>query len=208
MTWRRAVLLPMLVALWACADGGSRGSGISTDVFGNVVSVQPAASTAETDLAGIAVTIEGTSVAGQTDDAGAFKLRGEFDGMVTIVFSLPNDSGAARLDANVPAGGRLTLNNVDVDAQQGTAVAESADVDFAGIITAANCTAGSLIMTSSPTVGNDVDKYIIDLNTSSLQSAHGVVVPCSAVHPGQHASVQGMVNSDGSFGEATIVLAD
>jgi hypothetical protein len=52
----------------------------------------------------------------------------------------------------------------------------------------------------------DVDEYIGQLDTSSLQDSRGVPVPCSAVRQGQHASVQGMVNRDGTFGDATIVL--
>jgi hypothetical protein len=40
MTWRPAALLPLILGLWACAEGGTRGSGIATSVVGNVVSVQ------------------------------------------------------------------------------------------------------------------------------------------------------------------------
>jgi hypothetical protein len=207
MTWKRAALLPMLVALWACAEGGGRGSGISTDVLGNVATVQPAGSVSSaSDLSGIAVSVTGTTAAAKTDDDGTFSLHGPFDGMVTIVFALPDDRGEARLDVNVPAGGTLTLNNVELDAQRGEAVAETADVDFTGAVETANCAVGTLIMTSSPTTRDDTDRYLVDLSTSSLQNAHGDPIPCSALQAGQRASVQGMVNRDGSFGEATIVV--
>jgi hypothetical protein len=207
MTWRRAALLPMLLALWACAEGGIRGSGISTSVFGNVVNIQPAMTQrVATDLSGIVVTLEGTDIADQTDADGVFSLTGTFDGQGTIVFALPDDGGEARIDVNVPAGGTLTLNNVDVDAQRGEAVAETADVDFTGIITAADCARGTLVMTSSGQESGDLDQYFVQLDTSTLQDSHGNPVPCSAVRQGQHASVQGMVNRDGTFGEATIVL--
>src|SRR4029450_13238250 len=107
----------MLLALWACAEGGIRGSGISTSVFGNVVSIQPAMTQrVATDLSGIVVTLEGTDIADQTDADGVFSLTGTFDGQGTIVFALPDDGGAARISVNVPAGGRLTFNNRDGEA--------------------------------------------------------------------------------------------
>jgi hypothetical protein len=204
MMGKRMMLLPLLLVLSACAEGGGRGSGISTFVLGNVASVQPAGM--PTDRAGIVVSVEGTTVADETNESGGFALRGAFDGMVTLVFALPDDGGEARLAVNVPAGGTLTLSNVDVDAQQGVAVPETAAVDFTGAITAAYCSTGTLVMQSSPTIGDDVDRYLVDLTTSSLQNTHGQPVPCSAVQIGQRASVQGLVNDDGTFGEATIVL--
>lgn len=211
MTWRRVAWLPVMVALFACAEGGIRGSGISTSVLGNVVSVQAAARSGapeRTDVEGIRVAIEGTDIQGETEADGSFSLRGDFEGLVSLVFVLPGGGGEARIGLNVPAAGLLTLNNVHIDARQGTAVAETAEVDFDGVVTATDCAGGTLTMESLHHTPDDVDQYTVRLDTSTLQDTRGNAVPCSEVDEGERASVRGAVDPDGSFGEATIVLQD
>ena len=118
MSWKRAMLVPLLAVLGACAEGGIRGSGISTSVVGNVTSV-----TSDGTVAGIRVAIPGSGVATTTDSGGGFSLVGSFDGMLTVRFAPPG-GGTAELPVNVPAAGVLTLNNVHVDTVLGTAAAE------------------------------------------------------------------------------------
>src|SRR5262249_53562139 len=156
--------------LGSCAaEGGSRGSGISTSIVGNVVSVQSGAATrptssgssraraatrqslrlltiarANTEIEGIVVRIEDTDIETQTDSSGAFTLQGDFDGKRTLVFQLPRDSGAARIGVNVPAAGTLTLRNVRIDVGAGAAIPESAGVEFEGIVTETDCTNSTL----------------------------------------------------------------
>jgi hypothetical protein len=222
MNWRLAALLALIATLSACAEGGSRGSGIFTEVRGNVESVQTAAAPARlraslhdgiedvapaaTGIAGIRVAVEGTDSHGETDTNGNFSLRGNFDGIINLVFLLPDEGGQAQIGLNVPAGGQLTLNNVTVDAQQGAAVAETQAVDFDGIITGIDCQTLILTLVSTHQSPDDTDEYTLRLDTSSVRNAQGDPVACADIRTGEQASVQGYVNPDGTFGEATVVL--
>lgn len=227
MNRRLAVLLPLIATLWACAEGGSRGSGIFTEVLGNVASVQTAtvapslggaelraflsddiadAARAASGIEGIRVAVEGTGIRAETDTDGNFSLRGNFEGMVRLVFQLPAGGGEAQMALNVPAGGRLTLNNVAVDAQQGAAVAESQAVDFDGSITGIDCQNLILTLVSAHQGPDDVDQYTLRLDTSSVRNAQGELVACADIGIGEQAFVQGFVNPDGTFGNATVVL--
>jgi len=232
MKWRQAVLLPLIFVLWACAEGGTRGSGIfSTEVQGNVASVQIAAlmprpaeapgfwarlravagggiepaAHAATDLEGIRVVIEGTSIQATTDADGNFTLAGAFDGMVTLLFELPQ-GGTARIGLNVPAAGTMTMSNVDVDTQTGVATAEQLEVDFEGEVVGVYCQALVMRLVSSHAPSNDMDTYDVDLATSSVTDSRGDAVPCPAIPDGAVAEVRGVVNPDGSFGDATVQL--
>jgi hypothetical protein len=229
-----AALLALILVLGGCAEGGSRGSGISTGIFGNVVDVQMAARAprraaqlrvvamlrtffapqvesvagAQTGLEGISVAVEGTAIHGETDANGNFSVAGNFEGMISLVFQLPNGGGLARIALNVPAGGSLTLNNVVIDTEAEQAVAETQDVDFDAIITGIDCDARVLTMVSSQEGPGDVDDYTLRLDTSSVQDSNGVPVPCGDLRSGDRASVEGLVDPDGTFGHATVVLQD
>ena len=208
MTWKHALMLPLVLALGSCAmEGGTRGSGISTAIEGNVASIQMAAleaTAAQTDIAGIRVAIEGTDAQDQTDADGGFALRGEFEGQLTLLFQLPENQGTARVAINVPAGGTLTLHNVHLDLPQDEATAEALDVDFQGVVTAANCHDLTLTLVSARHAASDVDLYTLRLDTSSVQDAHGNPVACEDFKGGEQLSVQGKVNTDGTFGDALV----
>lgn len=200
----RAMMLSLLAVLAACAEGGTRGSGISTSVLGNVASVAPAA---PGGLAGIRVRAVGTGVAATTDATGAFSLVGPFDGVLTIRFA-PAGGGTAELPINVPAAGTLTLNDVAIDTAEGTAVAESQGVDFDGVVVSTDCAAATLVMTSAARVAGDVDAYVVDLGTSTVEDAQGQAVSCDAIAAGAAATLSGHVYPDGVFGHALIVLTE
>ncbi len=238
MKWRRAAVLPLIFALSACAEGGGRGTGIFATVAGNVVSAQTAglpgraftpstgapglraavreflhigiedAVSAQSDVEGIEVTIENTNIRAETDTDGNFTLRGSFEGDITVIFEIPDGGGMARIALNVPAAGTLTLNNVRLDTQQGEASAETQAVDFEAIITAIDCPGQILTLVSSQESGNDMDQYKLRLDTSTVQDANGNPVPCTGLQVGEQAAVQGFVNPDGTFGDATVVLQD
>jgi hypothetical protein len=235
MTWRPAALLPLILTIWACADGGSRGSGISAEVLGNVESVQTAAAfrapevgatgplaelgalfplpfehiaRAGTGVEGIRVTVEGTNARGETDANGNFSLQGNFESDIRLVFQLPDGGGNAQIAVNVPAGGQLTLNNVAIDTQQGDATAETQEVDFNGTITEVDCARLTLALVSTHHSPEDLDMYTVRLDTSSVRNAQGDTVACADIAVGEQATVQGVVNPDGSFGHATVDLAD
>jgi hypothetical protein len=196
-------VLPIVcLALVGCAEGGSRGSGIATELAGNVARIDPLGPS----LAGIRVSVEGTSVHGSTDAAGAFTMRGDFDGRNTVVFTLPRGGGTARLAINVPANGQLTLENVIVDASTGDARAEHQTVAFDGVVVGVDCPHQTVTFVSSHTSGADRDEYVLHLENSVLEDSDGTPVACTAVAPGTSASVVGAANTDGTFADATVVL--
>lgn len=228
MNWKRAALLPMILALASCSsEGSSRGSGISTLVQGNVVSVQAApakalpgggrlaalseavqiepVARAQTDVEGIRVVIEGTDVEDVTDANGNFSLPGGYEGDVKVVFELPSGD-SAQIAVNAPAAGTLTLNDVHIDAANGEARAASQDVDFDGIITEVNCRDLTLTLVSSSQSPQETDSYTVRLETSVLQDPQGNPLTCGDLQAGEEASVRGVVNPDGSFGDATVVV--
>jgi hypothetical protein len=228
------LLLPLIAALSACAEGGIRGSGISTFVVGNVAIVQTAmrseppadaptllarareflrpdiaaVARAGSDIEGISVAIEGTNIRGRTDAEGDFMLQGDFEGVVNLVFNVPNGGGQARIQLNVPAGGRLTLVDMHLDTAQGVATAATQDVDFDGLITAVDCPGQTLTMVSSQHQPNDTDDYTVRLDTSTVTDSNGAPVACEDINENERAIVWGVVNPDGTFGEATIQLKD
>jgi hypothetical protein len=208
MSWRPAVLLPLIFALTACAEGGSRGSGISTAVLGNVQAVQAAVARGRTAVEGIRVTVEGTGAHDQTDANGNFTVQGGFEGLIGLVFELPGGGGEARITLNVPAAGRLTLNNVIIDAQSGEASAETLDVDFEGIIDGVYCHSLTMALMSSHETSADADLYTLQLDTSTVRDSQGNTVACADIPEGALATVEGMVNPDGTFGDATVQLED
>jgi hypothetical protein len=202
MSWNRAILIPLLplLALLGACEGGIRGSGISTSLIGNVVSVDGSAS-----VAGVRVQVAGKSA--RTDAAGGFSVVGPFDGMLTVRFTV-SGSGTAQLPINVPAAGLLTLNNVHVDTASGTATPESQDVDFDGVVVSTDCAAATMVMDSAVQPPGDVDHYTVDLATSTIQNAHGQAIPCEAVADGASATLSGHVEPNGDFGRAVIVVTD
>jgi hypothetical protein len=195
------MLVPLLAVLGACAEGGIRGSGISTSVVGNVASVTPGG-----PVAGVRVAIVGSGVATTTDSGGGFSLVGPFDGMLTVRFAPPG-GGTAALPINVPAAGVLTLDNVHVDTAEGTATAEREQVDFAGVVVDTDCGAATLTLESAATAA-DGGEYEVDLTTSMLQDAQGQPVPCESVQAGTPATVSGDVYPSGVFGHCTVVLTE
>jgi len=203
MRWKPAASLLLSLALSACAEGGGRGSGIFASVLGNVTAVQTAA---PTDVEGIRVRIAGTGAKDQTDATGNFGVTGAFEGVVNLVFQLPNAGGEGRMTLNVPAAGTLTLNNVRIDTQQEVAIAETQEVDFEGSITAIDCGALTLTMVSSHESPGEVDQYVLRLDTSVVRDPQGDPVSCEQLRAGEDATVQGLVNPDGTFGDATVQL--
>ncbi len=233
MNWRPAALLPLMLALSACADGGTRGSGISTTVLGNVAHVQTAArpapprvasagllaewraifqlqivgvARARTDVEGIHVAVEGASAHARTDANGDFSVQGDFAGSITVVFELPDAGGRAQIDLNAPAAGRLTLNNVAVHTQSGEASAESQDVDFEAIITGVYCQSLTMGLVSSQQGPDEAEQYTLRLETSSVRDADGNLLACEDIPEGVRATVQGKVNPDATFCHATVEL--
>ena len=225
---RAAVLLSFFVALGAC-DGGSRGSGITT-AEGNVESVETAlrrsprggaravlarlgrlladagSARAQAALEGIRVSVDGTSVAAETDADGFFVLRGRFAGDVVIRFQRSMDTPSAAIAVNAPAGGTLTLEGVDLDEPRGEATARRQGVTFDALIASANCPARELDLISRHRGATDTEVYAVRLESSSLHDASGTAVACETLREGDALRLVGAVDTDGTFGEADLTV--
>jgi len=226
-----ALLLVLSLGWWSCGmDGGSRGSGVTTAAEGNVASVQTATLSkplsrtpltrlarwfrieptvsADTGLEGISVIVEGTNFITATDANGFFSLRGAFESDVSILFQRTEDGLSARVAVNVPAGGTLTLNNVHIDNRSGQATPASQGVDFEGLITESDCAGETLTLVSSQRGPLDTDTYTVRLGSSSLKDRNGSPISCQDLRIGERVHVTGMVNADGTFGNAVVQAVD
>jgi hypothetical protein len=197
----RALAACWLVALASCAsDGGQRGTGI-TVAAGNVTSVQPGASSG---IAGIAVSLEGTTLHTTTDANGAFRLSGEFAGDTALRFERATDGGTARLPLNAPAGGRVDAHDVTVDTTTGIAQASTVDVAFAGRVETLACDEARIILISVHRDDDDLDDYTVVLTSSTLHDAEGRALACTDLHPGDRLDVDGTFLLDGTIGDADL----
>jgi hypothetical protein len=210
MSWKRLALLPLVIALASCSmDGGSSGTGITT-AEGNVAGIQrdqmmgsDVTTSTRTAVEGIQVVVEGTDAAGETDSDGRFVARGTFNGHGTLLFRRADDDLMARMDINVPAGGTLTLHDVQIDLPQEQALAASQDVVFDALVSGTDCTRQALYLASLQNADGDAT-YTLHLETSSLRDRHGNPVACGDVQDGDRVHVQGAAYRDGTFGAAEV----
>jgi hypothetical protein len=209
MRTKRLAVLPLVMLLASCStDGGSSGTGI-TSAEGNVAGVRQGAAISAlttstiTAVEGIDVIVAGTSAVGETDAAGRFVVRGKFEGRVTLSFHRAGDGLAAHMTIIVPAGGTLTLRNVQIDVGSEAAVAESQHAVFDARVVAVDCGARTLSLAS---VGGDEggDAYTLDLDGSFVHDGDGIAVDCGGLQRGDRVHVEGAVRADGTFGEADV----
>jgi hypothetical protein len=124
-----------LLSLFACADGGVGGTGISS-VQGNVLEVEPQQGSA---LGGIVVRELTTGQEDTTTEKGEFRLVGRFPVEMTLLFFPPSAQEPATVGLTVPPGSELTLENVRVE--DATAVPERirAVLPLGEVLSDANC---------------------------------------------------------------------
>jgi hypothetical protein len=124
-----------LLSLFACADGGVGGTGISS-VQGNVMEVEPQQGSA---LGGIVVRELTTGQEDTTTEEGEFRLVGRFPVEMTLLFFPPSAQEPAMVGLTVPHGSELTLENVRVE--DATAVPERIRVALppGEVLSDANC---------------------------------------------------------------------
>ncbi|HVM95408.1 MAG TPA: hypothetical protein VMT89_03415 [Candidatus Acidoferrales bacterium] len=214
MIRKTTAVLAILSVLAGCAEeGGSRGSGVSTAIEGNLVRIESASNSSavlarvSSSVAGVEVAVEGSSAKGTTDAAGHFSLHGYFYGPIEVIFSRSSDGLLARLAVKIPAGGTLTLADVSVDASQQQAVAASQEIQCEAKITATSCSSETLTMASAfQGSGAESEDYVVHLDTSTVRDAAGHPVSCADLSVGQRAMVQASVEADGSFRNATIEI--
>ncbi len=216
--WLLVFAAASIPLLGSCAGGGgSTGTGISV-AEGNIASstaslVPPGqgsrlarlarrllagvdSAEAAGTVANVTVSIDGAGVSAVSDFSGAFSLRGDFGGPITISFHLPSGP-IVRLQTTLPTGGTLVLNNVRLDAGSGRAEPDSQNLAFEGVVTGANCSGGRLSMVSSSAPG-DGNSYPVDVEGATLQDSDGKAISCGNLAAGDVLTVEGDVGDDGS----------
>ena len=207
---RQWIPLVLVTLLASCAtDGGSSGTGI-TSIEGNVATIQRdgammaalmAAPT--TNLAGITVTVEGTSAAAETDGGGRFVVRGTFEGRSTLRFARAADAVTAQMTVAVPLGGTMTLHDVQLDVAAETAVADNRHAVFDALVQETDCVGHTLsLVSASHEEGGYV--YMVDLSTTFLHDGSGTAVDCTQLRAGHRIHVEATSQPDGSFTNADV----
>ena len=207
------VLLALVMLLASCAaDGGSSGTGI-TSVEGNVATIQRdgammaaalmAAPTPTTNLAGITVTVEGTSAAAETDAGGRFVVRGTFEGSSTLRFARAADAVTAQMTVAVPLGGTMTLHDVQLDVAAETAVADNRHAVFDALVQETDC-AGHMLSLVSMSHEEGGYVYMVDLSTTFLHDGSGTAVDCAQLRAADRVHVEATSQLDGSFTNADV----
>ena len=207
---RQWIPLVLVTLLASCAtDGGSSGTGI-TSIEGNVATIQRdgammaalmAAPT--TNLAGITVTVEGTSAAAETDGGGRFVVRGTFEGRSTLRFARAADAVTAQMTVAVPLGGTMTLHDVQLDVAAETAVADNRHAVFDALVQETDCVGHTLsLVSASHEEGGYV--YMVDLSPTFLHDGSGTAVDCTQLRAGDRIHVEATSQPDGSFTNADV----
>ena len=214
----RFVPFLILLLLGSCADGGSRGTGITT-AQGNVVSVVvatrppsvpktflaraidllriPREASADGNLGGIQVFVDGSEFAGVTDPNGLFSVQGGFGGPTVLRFFRPQDGLDARLVIDPPAGATLTLSDVRLD--RGQARPARRDIDFDGLVVGTRCPEERVTTVSRFRPG-DGNSYVVRVGGSALRDERGNPVSCTSLVGGETLRTAGIVNDDGTIG--------
>jgi hypothetical protein len=154
---------------------------------------------ADSGVGGIVVEIEGTPFQTRTDPNGLFSVGGDYAGPVRVLFERSEDGLRGRIAVNVPAGGTLTLNDVEIDTPREQATARRQDVGFDGLVESTDCSRSVAVFVSRfrPDDGN---RYTVRLGESALRDSRGNRLSCSDLRGGDRVLVQGIVNDDGTIG--------
>ncbi|MGH7787314.1 MAG: hypothetical protein ACRERC_10640 [Candidatus Binatia bacterium] len=208
MKWiRLALLLQCLPWLGCASEGGIAGTGASA-VSGNItlVSEQTALQDAALPFP-IRVSIsEFPGIESVTDAAGAFALRGDFSGAVTLQFANA-DSGAdiGPLALEIPAGSSTLLENIEIrtNAPRGERVRPAAvrQRDVFGRIDVVDCSAGVLLVSDD---GRPPRQFMVRVTADTvIVRRDGTQLRCGALSDGLAVQVEGALR----LADQTIVAA-
>jgi hypothetical protein len=194
MKWLRYLSALLCAVCLSCAsDGGPVGTGISStasSISGNVVDVTTTAAAARAStLPSIRVSLDGLPDATTTADPGGnFVLTGNFAGMVTMRFTVPQFQVTQQLD--VPAGSAIVLQ--DIELQPGAVVAQAArQLDFVGTVDLLDCTDGTLLMRERRSEGR---QFLVHLDAqTSFVDAAGDAETCENIHDDETVAVEGSI---------------
>ena len=201
----RTRILPIFLLLLgaaACAvDGGQRGTG-ATSAEGNIARVESDGGA----IAGIRVALADDNVATETDAQGRFSLRGQFEGETVVLFERAGDSLSAHLEVNIPAGGTLTLHNIDISVSSSEARPESLEVVFEGRVVALDCAGGRVTLASTQRDPAETDTYVLVLQSSTLNDRQHQPRTCTDLRHDDRLAIDGFFADDGTIGNADAVV--
>lgn len=197
-------LLP-IIALIGCADGGPVGTGVSgASISGNVIEVSNSAS-----VSGVEVSVEEVpGVATTTDDQGDFQLAGDFSGNLTLRFQPPQQDPAT-LPIEMPAGGQLGLNDIQI--RSGMAQVGNIELrKFFGVVAFVDCTldstgAAEILVDDHRMMGPH--QFLVRVSAEAvILDRGGNPLSCADIKPRQQISVAGRVRSDMTIQAFSLVL--
>lgn len=189
-------LLLCVVSVGCASDGGPVGTGISSTsaISGNIVDVQTDTTTTGNGppaqpLPPIEVSVDGVpNATTMADTDGNFVLSGNFDGTVTLRFTVPQYQVTQLLD--VPAGSAVVLQDIELR-PDGVGAQAARQLDFFGTVDLVDCTDGTLLMHERRANGT---QFLVHLDDqTSIQTANGTSQSCTAIHIGSTAEVQGSI---------------
>jgi hypothetical protein len=154
-------------------------------------------------LENIEVLVDNTDCRGETDSDGFFSLQGHCSGLRTLRFERGEDQLVAHMDVELPEGGSLVLQDVQIDSANGRVTPGSEIIDFNAAIVGAQCDDNLLSVASW--YDPDGVTYDVDLSTSSVKDGSGSPESCADLGKGDRVDVRGLLQGDRSIGNATVV---
>ncbi len=226
------ILLSSALLLGACG-GGESGSGIqgveidAATTLGNVSEVigsahvrreepprqtllarllsriAPSEAVAASLLAGIRVSVLGSSASTVTDDAGSFVLNGGFFDFVLVRFEDAGGNLLGRLTTVIPAGGSMTLHDVKIDADRRSATPATQELQYEGVVAWKDCVANRLFVASRHRLLSL--PLAIDTGKMLLSEVGGRPLACADFALGDPVDVHAFLAPDGTLGYGTAV---
>lgn len=206
----RAALSFVLCLLVACGggglggvlgiDGGRTGTGILASVRGSVVS----AGGSMAPLVGVRVRIEGTEIEGVTDPAGAFLLEGDIEGNFLLVFEDDESAGVVSTEVFVPTGGRVDLEELDVDFETQFVGEGRVILEFEGTIDSVDCDRGVFFV--STRFNRDLVSFEVALEDAVIEDTGGVGIACQDLSAEFEVEIYAVVDAAGTIVDAVVVL--
>lgn len=197
MKWLRSLWVLACAALIGCAvsDGGPVGTGISSvsaSISGNVIDVQTASTgSAAADIAtapAVTVSIDGTAAQTSTDADGNFELSGNFSGLLSLRFTVPEFQVVQLLD--VPAGSAIVLQDVELR-PDGVQAQAARQLDFNGRVKLVDCTDGTLLVDDNR--HNDRQFMVQLVVSTSIVRQSGEAASCGDIAEGRDVEVDGYI---------------
>src|SRR5262249_13916759 len=114
------------------------------------------------------------------------------------------DGVSVRLPVSAPAGGRLGVRDLVLDATAGSAQPRVVDVAFEGRVDALACDAGRITCSSVHRTDDDDETYDVMVAGSTLHDADGTALVCTDLAVGDRLDVDGAFVADGAIGDADV----